>query len=395
VKRRLTTDGIEVLVTWEASRSNRDLGEFVALRDLCLANGVLLSYSGRTLDLDDTDDSFQASLDAVLGERESNQTRKRILRAVRSNAAAGRPHGRILYGYRRVYDPTTGALVGQEPDPETAPIVSEIARRFLSGESIYAITGDLNARKVSDKPWSAKRVKRVLQNPGYAGLRVYQGEVTGDAAWEPIFDRATFDAIQARFAPRRGGRGGTDVKHLLSGIARCGRCGSVMYVVHDRGRDVYSCKDGIGHLSRAKNHLDAYVTATILERLATVDFADFAAEHPEATHARAEAAELRQRLDDAAAEYSAGRVSAGMLGKVEAELVRQIKAAEKRARAAAIPPNIVDLAGEGVDERWDALKVEQQREVVRLLLDVTVLPDTRPRGSRGFDPDAVRLEWRT
>jgi site-specific DNA recombinase len=83
-----------------------------------------------------------------------------------------------------------------------------------------------------------------------------------------------------------------------------------------------------------------------------------------------------------------------MLGKVEADLVPRIKAADKRARAAAIPPNIEELAGDGVDERWDALTVEQRREVIRLLLDITVLPSTRPRGSTGFDPDAVRLEWR-
>jgi hypothetical protein len=55
----------------------------------------------------------------------------------------------------------------------------------------------------------------------------------------------------------------------------------------------------------------------------------------------------------------------------------------------------VDLAGEGVDERWDAMTVEEQGDVIRVLLDVTVLPSTKPRGSRGFDPDAVRLEWRT
>jgi site-specific DNA recombinase len=131
-----------------------------------------------------------------------------------------------------------------------------------------------------------------------------------------------------------------------------------------------------------------------VERLATFDFGDLTAEHPEAAAARTEAAELRQRLDDASSEYSAGNVSASMLGRVEAELLPRIKAAEKRARAASIPPNIADLAGEGVDERWDALTVEQQREVIRVLVDVTVLPTTRPRGSTGFDPDAVRLEWR-
>jgi hypothetical protein len=48
-----------------------------------------------------------------------------------------------------------------------------------------------------------------------------------------------------------------------------------------------------------------------------------------------------------------------------------------------------DLAGEGVEDPWDALSTEQKREVVRILLDVTVLPSTRPTGSRGFDPDAM------
>jgi site-specific DNA recombinase len=400
VKRRIANGGgVDVVVTWEASRSNRDLKEYVALRELCRAHGVLLNYSGHTYDFNDSSDSFRAGLDALISEDEASRTRDRILRAVRSQAAAGRPHGRLLYGYKREYDPTTGALVGQVPEPGEAEIVREVARRFLSGESVYSITNDLNARAVplpTGAAWNETRVKRTLTNPGYAGLRVYRGEVTGDADWPAILDRATFDAIAERFAPRRGARGGQDVKHLLSGIARCGKCGAFMYRGHDRKkRLVYACKDGLGHIARSLEHLDAYVTAVILERLATVDFSDLTAQHPEATQARAEAAELRQRLDDAAGEYSAGNVSASMLGKVEAELVPRIKAAEKRARAPSVPPNIADLVGEGVDERWDALSVEQRREVVRLLLDITVKPTTKPRGSRGFDPDAVELEWRT
>jgi site-specific DNA recombinase len=395
VKHRLATDGIDVLVAWEASRTNRDLEEFVELRKLCRANGIMLNYAGRTLDFDDSSDAFRAGLDALISEDESERTRKRILRAVRSQATAGKPHGRVLYGYRRKYDPDTRALIGQEPDPETAEIVREIARRFLSGESLYAITDDLNARKVSGKAWSANRVKRCITNPGYASLRVYRGEVAGDANWPAILDRQTFDAIQARFAPRRGGRGGTDVKHLLSGIARCGKCGEPMYVWKDRGNGVYACTSSGGHLTRNQDHLDAYITAVILERLATVDFGDVTAEHPEVAAARTEAAELRERMDDATSEFTAGNLKAATLGKIEADLEPKIKAAEKRARAAAVPPNLADLAGEGVDARWDALSVEQRREVVRVLVDITVLPSTRPSGSRGFDPDAVRLEWRT
>jgi hypothetical protein len=169
-----------------------------------------------------------------------------------------------------------------------------------------------------------------------------------------------------------------------------------MYVwTGPRGQGTYACTSSGGHLTRNQAHLDAYIEANIVERLATVDFGDLTAQHPEAAAARAEAAELRQRHDDAIGEFTAGALSAATLAKIEADLGSRIKAADKRARAAAIPPNIGDLAGEGVGERWDALKVEQRREVIRVLVDVIVLPSTRPRGSTGFDPDAVRIEWRT
>jgi site-specific DNA recombinase len=398
VKARIATGAVDVLVTWEASRSNRDLAEFTELRDLMRAHSVLLNYSGRTLDLDDSSDSFRAGLDALISEDESERTRARILRNVRANAEAGRPHGRRLYGYRRVYDDKK--LVGQEPDPDEAPIVREIARRFLSGESSYSISEDLNARGVplpTGTKWSETRIRRILTNPSYTGKRTHNGKVVADATWEPILDQKTFDACVAKYADpaRRSYRGGADVKHLLSGIARCGKCGSPLYAGVSRGWSVYVCKAGKGHLGRSRDHLDAYVTTVVLERLATLDVDDLTAEAPEAADARHEADELRGRLDDALAEFTAGSLSAGMLAKIEADLEPRIADAERRARAASPSPAVASLAGEGVDARWDALTVEQRREVVRLLMHMTVLPSTRPQGSKGFDPDAVRIEWRT
>jgi hypothetical protein len=50
-----------------------------------------------------------------------------------------------------------------------------------------------------------------------------------------------------------------------------------------------------------------------------------------------------------------------------------------------------DLCRAHHDARWDALTIEQRREVVRLLFDVTVAKSTLPRGARGFDPDTVRV----
>jgi site-specific DNA recombinase len=66
----------DVLVTWESSRSSRDLAEYVRLRDLFERRGVLLSYSGRVFDMAEADDRFQTGLDFLLSERESDQTRR-------------------------------------------------------------------------------------------------------------------------------------------------------------------------------------------------------------------------------------------------------------------------------------------------------------------------------
>src|SRR3954469_6987933 len=96
----------------------------------------------------ESDDRFSPGLDYLLAERESDETRKRVLRAVRANADKGRPHGKLLYGYRREYDPATREFIEQTPDPDTAPIVQEAARRVLNGETPYAVAQDFNRRGI-------------------------------------------------------------------------------------------------------------------------------------------------------------------------------------------------------------------------------------------------------
>src|SRR4051812_24156956 len=219
----------DVLVTWESSRSSRDLAEYVRLRNLFERHGVLLSYSGRVFDMAEADDRFQTGLDFLLSERESDQTRKRVLRAVRANAEKGRPHGRPLYGYRREYD-GRGELVAQVPDEATAPIVREAARRVLDGETPFAVAQDFDRRGIptprNGSRWDLTMIKRLCINPGYAGKRVHQGRVVGDATWPPLLDEGAHLALVARLGdPRRRSQRDSSAKHLLSGIVTCGTCG--------------------------------------------------------------------------------------------------------------------------------------------------------------------------
>jgi site-specific DNA recombinase len=79
--------------------------------------------------------------------------------------------------------------------------------------------------------WTNLHLRRVLQNPRLvAALRVHQGKVIGPGNWEPILDADTLHGITAFLNdPSRKNAVAFERRHLLSGIAKCGICGSALY----------------------------------------------------------------------------------------------------------------------------------------------------------------------
>lgn len=397
--RTLVAEGnVDVLVTWEASRAQRDLAAYADLRDLCARSGVRWSYGGRTFDLASSYDRFTTGLDALLAEREADETAERVRRAMRANASQGRPHGRRLFGYRRIYDPRTGALVGQEPHPEEAEVVRRTFAGYLGGRGIRTLARELNeagVRTGTGAKWTDMQIRRLLTNPHYAARRVHRGEVVGEGDWPALVDADTFERAQARLAAM-GGRKTRQTKRarLLTGVALCGVCGGRMHALHDRrGRKFYECGEGY-HVARDLASLDAFVTAVVVERLSRPDVADALADappDPAVEQAKQRAIELRAQLDAAIEHFAAGKLTAATLAKVEARLLPMVAEAEHEARQALVPLEIdvpADVAG-----WWEGLTDEVRREVVGALIDAVVVLRAK-RGSRKFDPSAVRVEWR-
>ena len=220
---------VDVLVTWEASRAQRDLAAYADLRQLCERTNTRWAYSGNVYDLGDRSDRFRTGLDALVAEDEAGRTSERICRGVRSAAMEGRPTGRKLYGYRRTYDETTGQLLGQGPDPEQAAIVRETAQRFLAGESLRSLYRDFNQRNVPTPTgkvgaWTDRQVRRLVSNPAYAGQRVHQGEVVGAATWEPIHDADTWARLQAKLSDPTGRSTATVAAHTCSLASPAAEC---------------------------------------------------------------------------------------------------------------------------------------------------------------------------
>lgn len=395
VQTLLEAGDVDVLVTWEASRAQRDLAVYAELRDLCARTGTLWSYSGRTHDLTQSHDRFTTGLDALLAEREADEIAERVQRAVRANALAGRPHGRRLYGYRRLYDPDSGRLLGQEPHPDEAPVVRQMFADYLAGYSPKRIADDLTERGVmtgTGIPWIDTQVFRALGNPAYAARRVHQGEVIGAAAWPALIDDDTFDRTQERLA-KRSQIHASPTARLLTGVARCAVCGGRITVNTDRKvRLVYLCRSA-ACVGRDLVKLDAYVSAALVARLEDAQAPPLAAVDPdEAADLNRQVAELEARMDAAVDQFTQGELSARMLARVEQSLTADLTALRARLRRLSVPQHL-DVPTGDVGDWWDALGPERQREYVNAYAEVVMIHKTQ-RGQRTFDPSKVEIIWR-
>lgn len=392
----------DVLMTWESSRAQRDLEAYLKLRDIAESNGVQWCYKGRLYDLSRTDDRFTTGLDALLDERESGITRDRVLRGKKTSAAAGRPNGRRLYGYAREYDQRTGEFVRSVIREDQATVVREAVRRIAAGAPLTGLCREFNQRGLRTNTggyWHAYTLRAMVTNPGYLGKRVRHGVVIGDAEWPAILntaeDRQAFYTCVRRLSmPERTTTKPGGVKHLMSGLAVCGACGGKLAATYrerkpgQRERRMrYVCRGTALHhghcVSMDKTALDRRVTALVIERLSRPDALELLTadnEQAERTAAwLAEAAEKRATLDETADKVAAGEMTVTMAARIEAQLLPEVEALERQAEEASTAPVLRGLIRPDVAEVWPTLPVAQQREVIKALMDVTLLPTLADR----------------
>ncbi|WP_194921116.1 recombinase family protein [Catenulispora rubra] len=189
-------------------------------------HGVDLYSMGDSLDLADPRGREEALSQARHHAGKAASLSKTVQKLRRQTADDGLPHG----GGRRAY----GYGPGMQPlIPEEAETVREMYSRYLAGDSLRAIAGDLNARgvpTVTGAKWTTGGVSRILVAPRYAGLRVFQGGVESidglrQAVWEPCigvedWQRAqTERAARTAVADRR-----PRADYLLTGLVVCERC---------------------------------------------------------------------------------------------------------------------------------------------------------------------------
>ena len=106
-------------------------------------------------------------------------------------------------------------------------------------------------KTVSGGGWRTTTRERMLASPWIAGLRQHRGEVIGKAVWEPIITPAERDKILPGWRPARSPVAAPGARYLLSGLLRCGRCGTTLYSATRATTRRYVCLSGPDHRGAA------------------------------------------------------------------------------------------------------------------------------------------------
>lgn len=331
----------------------------------------------------------------------------RIRRKARAIAEEGRPNGGIRSFGLEAYDKRKGPprLV-----PEEAQLIREAAERLLAGESLHAVVVDWNARGVrtpgrrvapEGRRWEVSSLKRMLLAPRIVGDRVHHGVVVGTGVIPPILERETWDRLRAVLAAPRGGRAGGSIrKHYLTGLVRCGKCGTKLVARPSaNGTTRYVCAQprGCGGIAVAKSNIEPLLSEAIAQRLDSPEFRAALERRRKGKRPSADVQQLRDdeaALEEAATAYFVERaITKPEYQRVRATLEVRIDEARRRLERATGEDGLARLAGLDVRAEWGQRPALWRHEVARTLIDrITVHPAPR-RGTR-FDPSRIDVEWR-
>ena len=396
---------VNLVVMVEASRGDRQLDEWAKFLAECRQTGTLIHIlqDETTYDVTKMHDWRTLVMQGVDSEIEADKISLRIRRATRRMRESGRPLGAIAHGYKSVYDTQTGKLLGREINEDGSAVqVREIYRMWLDGHSQRSIQRHMETARGLKLTYYA--IGKMLRNPVYIGkIHGEDGQMI-NAQWPALISEEDWGRAQARMRTIEPGSRPARVRHLLSYLAVCDRCGAQLGV---RQKGVYyGCIiGGCSFMRRA--WMDEYVSARVCVWWARPETREALRRRASRTNDAVAAAEaqlekLEQRRAELGADLSDPDIPAGITREALRSVGSQIRDLQARIDAMSSPTEIVPmLQGDSLEEvrgEWDRMgregMVAAQREIVRATLEeVRLVP--RGRGRRtGFDPKFIIAPYR-
>lgn len=413
-------DGI---MTYHGDRLIRQPYDLELLLNIADQRHIPLASVSGVRDLSSADDRFILRIEAAQACRESDNISRRRKRGYRadvelrgkSQQGGHRPYGwGVPAGRTRIeQNPETGeeiqvpVLDYNKTVPAEAEHLREAVGKLLSGLSMRGVMAYMNSVSTTTLggQWSSRTLWQLLTSPRIAGLIELDG-VLHAAAWDPVIPNEQREALIALHDRRcaENPNPGAGRRHLLSGrgVLKCHRCEGTHWghkPTTGKGRarrTAYYCHGC--RLSRADEHLDAYVSGRVLRLLSSKRFLTElqAAAFDGTPQVAAEIAALEERkrrttkqLEELADHPD---VDAGLAIVSLASFDRKIIELRNRLAMSSRQQLLMRMAGISRDA-WEAELIDVRHEVVAALFEVEVLPTSR-RGP-GFDPESVQLHRRS
>jgi DNA invertase Pin-like site-specific DNA recombinase len=209
------------IIVFRADRFSRDVADaFPTLRRLERARVRLHST------LEDLSNWLLSAVTFILAEEESRRISARVRPAKAYRAQQGYYPSKLPFAARRgpggelVWDPVEGA------------VMREVYRRLLAGWSLRQLVTWLREAAPSRR-WDISYLEDLLRNPLYAGRVRWAGQVYA-GRHSPLVDPEEWERAQAVLSARYRHKRPLRSLYAVVGLARCGYCGSRLYICHSK-----------------------------------------------------------------------------------------------------------------------------------------------------------------
>jgi site-specific DNA recombinase len=412
----ITTGVVNGAIFEDIDRAFRNTRDCDDLLDACQYTGAnIRSLSDRFIITNGGTNSerSQAKNYAQRAEDSSNDTSRRVAQGRERWNGKSYFGGPRPYGY--VHDPNAeryGKMLFVVPDERD--ILLKAADDILNKDiSINAIISDLRERNVPTAhggQWRTQTLKRALLKATVAGLSLHTSTVRDDttgevreiaqlepAPWDAILERHVWEQLKEKLEDpaRRTNTHGNEPRWLLSWNAKCGACGVGPIVVTGRKRDngsCYVCKN-CWRISRRADKTDEWVERNVTAYISRRGM-DILKPEPrediDTTELRKEIKELQERKTKLITMFSLGQIDEDQLVTGSETARKRLTAIEAQLARANKPDPIPEFRRHGPTRQiWASLSLARKRALIKLLVDVTILPVAR-RGP-GFDPGTVEI----
>ena len=130
------------------------------------------------------------------------------------------------------------------PDPELAPLIKKTFEAYSTGSFTLRELRDkfngLGLKRKSGKELAVSNYQKLLKNPIYTGLMLYNGEIF-EGKHEPIISKKLFDSVQEVMTRKSKPKSRGLKPYLYRGFFRCGECGCFITTETQKGHNYLRC----------------------------------------------------------------------------------------------------------------------------------------------------------